>query len=110
MQDILWLRSCIELDSFLLEAKVGLWRSKYDATPEFRFKNYDGRMCEKTTFQTVQFYCKNIHPTLFHEIMILPIVIKVIEPFVVTTKICIKTSVECPSQFYIYFILDIKKE
>ena len=64
MQDILWLRSCIELDSFLLEAKVGLWRSKYDATPEFRFKNYDGRMCEKTTFQTVQFYCKNIHPTL----------------------------------------------
>ena len=63
MQDILLLRSCIELDRFLLEAKVGLWRSKSDATPEFRFK-ITTDACVWSMFKTLQIHSKNTYAIL----------------------------------------------
>ena len=63
MQDILLLRSCIELDRFLLEAKVGLWRSKSDATPEFRFK-ITTDACVWSMFKTMQIHSKNANAIL----------------------------------------------
>ena len=66
MQDILLLRSCIELDRFLFEAKVGLWRSKSDATPEFRFK-ITTDACVWSMFKTVQIHSKNLWYSNFIE-------------------------------------------